>query len=284
VVDNGSTDSTPLLVGDFPEATLLRQDANVGFGRANNIGIGVALRAKADGVFLLNQDARVDRDSIRELVQCALDNPEYGILSPIHLDGTGSDFDAGFAQYLLRAGQTLLFDMFRMQMQDIYATSFVNAAAWLVTSECLNAVGGFDPLFFMYGEDYDYCNRARWHGFAVGIVPKSIIFHDRARASDPRNMHQSGLGMRIRRNLAQMLATFMNPEGSFLQRLAALTGMSTKMGIRLLSRGDFEGCLGTIPAYLMAAVQTPAVWKHRRKNRSTGKHWLGETEVPGALR
>ena len=53
VVDNGSMDSTLTLVGTFPDVICLPQDRNLGFGRANNIGIHEALEAGAEYVFLL---------------------------------------------------------------------------------------------------------------------------------------------------------------------------------------------------------------------------------------
>jgi GT2 family glycosyltransferase len=50
----------------------------------------------------------------------------------------------------------------------------------LIQSKCVRKVGLFDPVFYHYGEDEDYCNRMRYHGYKIGVCPKQYIFHDRA--------------------------------------------------------------------------------------------------------
>jgi len=72
---------------------------NLGFGRANNIGIDYAQEHAFDYVFLLNQDARIEPDMLRRLVTAAEANREYGILSPVHLNGRGDATDFGFSEY-----------------------------------------------------------------------------------------------------------------------------------------------------------------------------------------
>src|SRR5690606_31512456 len=56
---------------------------------------------------------------------------------------------------------------------------FVNAAGWLLSRNILENIGGFDPIFFHYGEDDNYCQRAQYHGFKIGIVPNAFLLHDR---------------------------------------------------------------------------------------------------------
>ena len=68
--------------------------------------------------------------------------------------------------------------MFFNRLKDVYETKYVNAAAWLIPRNVLTKVGGFDPLFFHYGEDDNYLNRVIYHGFKVGICPHSRIVHD----------------------------------------------------------------------------------------------------------
>ena len=54
---------------------------------------------------------------------------------------------------------------------------FINAAAWVLSRALVEKIGGFDPIFFMYGEDQDYCHRALFHGFKTGLAPKAIAYH-----------------------------------------------------------------------------------------------------------
>ena len=60
------------------------------------------------------------------------------------------------------------------------------AAHWLVPCRVLEKVGVFDLLFPIYGNDDNWCDRARYHGFKVGIVPEAKAVHDRAYREEPK--------------------------------------------------------------------------------------------------
>ena len=60
------------------------------------------------------------------------------------------------------------------------------AAHWLIPRKALETVGMFDPLFPIYGNDDNWCDRARYHGFKVGIVPEARAVHDRAYRQEPK--------------------------------------------------------------------------------------------------
>lgn len=182
IVDNYSSDSTVEFVkSNFPNVHLIETGENLGFGRANNVGIKYALDHNADGVFLLNQDAYIYPETV-ELLLPFMD--EYGIVSPVHLDGTGTCFDRGFVNTLRMSSimlPTLIEDLM-LKKQDstcIYDISFINAAAWLLSKRTLNKIGGFDPIFFHYGEDENYCQRVLYHGMKIGFVSSSFVCHDR---------------------------------------------------------------------------------------------------------
>ncbi|HZE82919.1 MAG TPA: hypothetical protein VE035_01360, partial [Puia sp.] len=103
-------------------------------------------------------------------------------LSPVHLNGAGTALDHYFSGYLLRSdlkewvGAALLG---RSLLSPVISTSFVNAAAWLISAECLRRTGGFDPIFFHYGEDLNYSQRVLYHNFLIGIHMDTRICHDR---------------------------------------------------------------------------------------------------------
>ena len=180
-IDNASTDGTPDIIRkNFPEVEVIETGENLGFGKANNIGLKRVLDEKSDFAFLLNQDAWIEPDTINKLIDISKENPEYGILSPIHLNGKGDAIDRNFQNYLAPATTPIIIsDLFLNKLTPIYTTTYVNAAAWLLTFECIKHLGGFDPLFPHYGEDDDYINRALFHNVKIGIVPDAIIYHDR---------------------------------------------------------------------------------------------------------
>lgn len=180
VIDNASTDNTVFIVKtSFNSVDLIEMDVNLGFGKANNIGLKKAFQYNGDYVFLLNQDAWVEHDSIDLLIRAAKKNKNFGILSPFHLLPDQQKIEWYFSIFITpEKCPNLYSDIYFNKLQDIYHLEFVNAAAWLITKECLHEVGGFDPLFPHYGEDEDYCERALYKKFKIGVVPASKIFHD----------------------------------------------------------------------------------------------------------
>lgn len=171
VVDNNSTDNTlDLLPNDVHLLTLSK---NVGFGRANNIGMMEAIeKFGSDYVFLLNQDAYIKEDTIGELVECHQANPKLGLISPLHFDGQEQAFDYRFKIYMKRAQSSRISD-------GLYASKFVNAAAWFMTKDAVLKNGGFDPVFFHTGEDDNFCQRLRYHKIPIAITESARIMHDR---------------------------------------------------------------------------------------------------------
>ena len=184
VIDNGSSDGTPETIRQkYPQVEIIETLRNLGFGRANNLGIKKAFESGADHIFLLNQDAWVEPDTIEKLAKAAELFPEYGIVSPVHLNDSGSAFDYGFLNYLCRNGtRNYLSDFYlkpRDKLAEIYQLDFVNAAFWLLPRKTIETVGGFNPFFVHYGEDRDYVNRCNYFDLKVGFVPFARAYHAR---------------------------------------------------------------------------------------------------------
>lgn len=185
VIDNASSDDTLNYIrNNYPEINLIESDVNMGFGQANNIGIKYALQNDADYVFLLNQDAWIESNSILGLVNIHKANPEFGILSPIHINSVKNKIEKGLLEYIANFRITsteFINDLYFNQLLGVYETLYVNAAAWLLPKRTIEVVGGFDPLFFHYGEDDNYMHRVKFHSFKIGLCPKYRIVHDTER-------------------------------------------------------------------------------------------------------
>ncbi len=176
VVDNCSTDNTLDLLPK--EVHLIRLKENLGFGRANNIGMAEAFeRFDSKYVFLLNQDAYIKENTISELVKCHEENPSLGLVSPLHFGEGWKEYDYRFKIYMKRA---------KYQGNGIHYSKFVNAAAWFMPKETVLKNGGFDPIFFHTGEDDNFCQRLRSHNLQIAITEKAQILHDRQDRIKPK--------------------------------------------------------------------------------------------------
>ncbi len=178
-IDNGSTDDTlEIIQNDFPSVGIIETGENLGFGKANNVGIKKALELGGDYCFLLNQDAWVEPNTIKGLIKIHQQNQGYGILSPIHLFNENL-VDNYYYKYVSNNKELINDLLTRKFRKKIYEVEFVNAAIWLISKECIEVVGVFAPVFYHYGEDSNYVKRARFHHFKTGIAPDYRGYHAR---------------------------------------------------------------------------------------------------------
>jgi GT2 family glycosyltransferase len=187
VVDNNSSDGTQGFIKEhFPTVTLIENKNNLGFGIANNVGIQIALENNFEFVFLLNQDAYLEHDTIKNLIIQSRLHPDYGILSPIHFQDGWEILDKNFSYFIrYEMNRNFIGDAVNKVLKDLYSVPFINAAGWLLTKEAIEVVGGFDPLFFMYGEDDNLCQRMKYHGYKIGVVTTAKMIHDRSERTEP---------------------------------------------------------------------------------------------------
>lgn len=272
VVENASTDNTPTIISQFQNVIYLAQAVNLGFGRANNVGMKYAIEHGADFVFLLNQDAIIRPETLEVLVNYAAAHPDFGILSPLHLDGDGVEIDSKVVMYLTKNRTDFLSDLYFRKMKELYEVSFINAAAWLISKECVHKVGGFDDLFFMYGEDDDYCHRAQMHGFRIGVLPGSTIFHKRTGRKPTGNLWEN-LKLQASYNASLIKARLKKDSRSFLLSLILwrIDHFAAKM--TLLFKGHFDDLVVLIMAGTIVLVNLPKIWSHKMQSTKSKAFW-----------
>lgn len=191
VVDNGSTDGTQQYLKEhFPHVILKQSNTNLGFGKANNIGLQYALDNEYDFVYLMNQDAWVMPGTIATMAEVMGRHPEYGVLSPMQMQANKRHFDYIFGKMTCDwdYSHEMLEDwFFETERKEIYPVRFVMAAHWLISLDCLEKVGGFSSTFPHYGEDDNFLDRVLYHGFKIGIVCVTRAVHDRSNRPLPRD-------------------------------------------------------------------------------------------------
>jgi len=182
VVDNASNDGTvEYIKKNFPEIHLIESKENLGFGRANNIAMRYALDHGCDYVFLLNQDAWIEPDTFEKLVGIHQRHPEYGLLGPVQVNAEKTKVLDGVLRFLINpdnVNTTMFSDFVMGTIDEVYPVAEINAAAWLLPRKTLETVGGFDPIFLHYGEDWNYLSRVLYHKMKVGLAPHVKVVHD----------------------------------------------------------------------------------------------------------
>ncbi|WP_282134451.1 glycosyltransferase family 2 protein [Seonamhaeicola maritimus] len=274
IVDNNSNDGTvPFIKSTFPEFVLLEQNENLGFGAANNIGISEALKNGADYVFLLNQDAYMEKYTLEKLIGIHSRNPDFGILSPIHLNGSGTQLDHNFSKYI-KLNNALQSDFLTQSFsQQIYEVPFVNAAAWLLPRGTLEKVGGFDPIFYHYSEDVNYCQRVIFHNFKIGIVPETHILHDRELRSKLKITNTSENLAYFERSLKQSWA---NINIEIESQVRIKKQIIVKTILKSILKFRFYEVLGNLHKYRRLNHILPEILNSRKKNIKIGLHYLNE--------
>lgn len=177
VIDNSSVDNTTrIIANEYPKIKLVKLKENIGFGQANNLALKYATKHDYDYILLLNQDTMISSETISELVEFSRSHEEYGILSPLHYFDK-NNLQITFSNHI-KKNPILIEDLSKNKFtKNIYDVPFVNAAIWLIKTDCIKNVGGFCPIFFHYGEDDNFCHRVLFHRYKIGIVPSLKAYH-----------------------------------------------------------------------------------------------------------
>lgn len=169
VVDNGSTDATIQVVQQLlPRARLIRSGSNLGFGRANNLGLATVTTPFA---LLHNPDARLDAAALQALLEAAQRYPEAAIVAPTLFDAPGRVGDFFRDRFDRPASQPA-----PLPAGDLCA-EFVTGAMMLLNMRLMREVGFFDPWFFLYCEDDDLCLRVRRAGHVIVVASAASAEH-----------------------------------------------------------------------------------------------------------
>ena len=197
VVDNASTDGTQeMLAQDFDWVQASGSDGNIGFARANNIGLQ---HAHGEYILLLNPDTVVPRGALLARVDVLEAHQTVGMLGCklVKSDGTldhackrGFPTPASALYHFF--GLTRLWPTNRrfgqytaghIQPDEAALVDAINGAFMLVRRDALDQVGGLDEDFWMYMEDLDWCYRFAQAGWPVLYWPDTFVVHAKAGSS-----------------------------------------------------------------------------------------------------
>ncbi|HEX2937183.1 MAG TPA: glycosyltransferase [Bacteroidales bacterium] len=191
VVDNNSTDGSEIMIRDtFPDIKLIVNTENIGFARANNMGIQ---KSSGDYLLILNPDTIIEENTLSHCLEFMEEHPEAGALGPKMIDGKGNYLPeskrslptpltalfkiTGLNRLFPKSGLLNHYYLGHLPINQTHAVDVLTGAFMLIRRNVLEAVGLFDESFFMYGEDIDLSYRITLAGYKNYYFPDTTIIH-----------------------------------------------------------------------------------------------------------
>ncbi|GMU95350.1 MULTISPECIES: glycosyltransferase [Ignavibacterium] len=191
VIDNASDDgSVEMLREKFPDVKLIANEKNLGFGKANNIGLK---EAKGKYILLINPDTLVAEDTFTKLIEFFESHPDAGMVGCKILNPDGTlqlacrrSFPGPWTSFTKVTGLSSLFpksklfaryNLTYLDENQTYEVDAISGSFMMLRKDVYDKVGGFDEQFFMYGEDLDLCYRIQKAGYKIYYVHTTQIIH-----------------------------------------------------------------------------------------------------------
>jgi hypothetical protein len=198
VVDNASDDESVQYLEQMHkkgEITLVHSGTNLGYGKANNLGVSYA---KGKYVLVLNPDISVEENTLQKMVDYMEHHHEVGLLGPqlYFFNGQIQDSCRRFMRpmdliikrtplrymrfFAKRVEQYTMADFDHSKTQDV---DLVTGACFIMPKTIFDKVGGFDKRYFLFMEDADLCRKVWVAGFKVVYFPEARALHYHKRLS-----------------------------------------------------------------------------------------------------
>ena len=191
VVDNNSVDGSVKMIKEkFPDIRLIANKENAGFSTANNQAMR---KARGEYILLLNPDTIVEDDTFRKCAGFMDEHQDAGGLGVKMLDGKGKYLpeskrglpspSVGFFKIFGLSAlfpKSKIFGKYHLGYLDKDKTHSVDVLAgafMLLRKKTLDKIGLFDEQYNIYGEDIDFCIRAKDNGFISLYTPDTIVYH-----------------------------------------------------------------------------------------------------------
>lgn len=243
VVDNASDEDvyTALTAGSL-SVKLVCLDHNIGFARANNLGVEHSCGAK---VLFLNPDTLVVEDAIQSMVSALDSGPAIGAVGCRLLNSDSSLQMASVQPFPTIVNQLLTMDwlkrrlprlplwgmraLFSADQRSLSDVDVVSGACLMLKRGALEKVGGFSTEYFMYGEEYDLCYKLRAAGWSVCHVPQARVIHFGGQSTKKKEDGFADIVMRD--SVFTFLRKFRGPWYSMLYRAVLLSSALVRLAV-----------------------------------------------------
>ena len=285
VVDNASIDSgQALIMKAFPAVRWIQNTENVGFGRANNQGFEAA---KGEYTLILNPDTVVQEDTLEVCISYLKSHPEVGGLGVKGIDGAGQFLPeskrglptpltalwkiTGLSRMFPKSAFFARYHMGHLDPDANHKVDILVGCFMMVPTALLLKVGGFDPRYFMYGEDIDLSYELLKSGHENHYISDSQIIHYKGESTKRGSLNYV-------RMFYQAMVIFAKKQFSGSSALAytllIYLGIYLRAGLALLARLAKSAATPVIDAFLLALTldQLKTYWEHNHRFINGGSY------------
>jgi GT2 family glycosyltransferase len=180
IVDNGSRENpTSVFKAVYPSAIVLVNEKNLGFTGGNNVGIKAST---GDYLFIVNNDTEFTPGLLEGLLKIFETYPDAGIVSPKfhYYYHKGTIEYAGYNEVNVFTGRNAMVgcrEQDNGQYNEIKVTNYAHGGGMMVPRKIIEEVGGLPDEFFIYYEEFDWCEQIKRKGYKVYYQPASLIYH-----------------------------------------------------------------------------------------------------------
>ena len=247
VIDNASTDSgRDEVLFHFPKVQWIDNSENVGFGKANNQGFELA---KGQYTLILNPDTVLQEDTLEVALNYLKAHPEVGGLGIKGIDGSGQFLPeskrglptpmtalfkiSGLSRLFPKSPVFSRYHLGHLDPDQNHKVEVLVGCFMMVPTDLLRKVGGFDPRYFMYGEDIDLSYELLKTGKENHYLAESQIIHYKGESTKRGSMNYV-------RMFYQAMVIFARKQFSgssaFAYTLLIYTGIYLRAGLAILAR------------------------------------------------
>ena len=285
VVDNASADSgESRILKAFPEVRWIANTENIGFGRANNQGFEAA---KGTYTLILNPDTVVQEDTLEVCIDYLKSHPEVGGLGIKGIDGTGQFLPeskrglptpmtalwkiTGLSRIFTKSSFFARYHMGHLDPDGNHKVDILVGCFMMIPTALLREVGGFDPRYFMYGEDIDLSYELLKTGHENQYISDSQIIHYKGESTKRGSLNYVKM-------FYQAMIIFARKQFSGSSALAytllIYVGIYLRAGLALLARLAKSAATPIIDILLLAFTldQLKTYWEHNHRFINGGSY------------
>ncbi len=265
LVDNNSQDGSVSLVKKFfPRVKIIESRKNLGFAGGNNLGFK---KAAGEYLLLINNDTRVGKTYLRDLLQAFKDIPHLACVqpkivtmdNPDEIDACGSFLTGSLFLYHYGYRKSSLSE----QYQKPFPVFSVKGAAMMIKRSVAEKIGLFDEDFWCYYEESDFCHRCWLFGWECWYYPKALTYHAAGGTSLKYFENDFIQYQNFKNKLASFIKNFESV--SLIKRLPLYLSINILLSFFWLAGGKPKHFISLYKAIWWNIMNLPSTLKKRKK-------------------